>query len=210
MSSNDPEQIRENIERTRADLSANVDRLTDEVNPKNVARRQVEKVTVRASSIKDTVMGTVSEGASSAGDGVSSAGSVVAGAASDAPAAVRSRTRGNPLAAGLIAFGLGALIASLAPATDVEAQVAAKAKDKAEPLKDEATAVAKDAAQNLKEPAQQAAQSVKNTATDAAQTVKAEGTSAAQDVRSDAQDAARDVKEQQQTERGGDVERGEV
>jgi Protein of unknown function (DUF3618) len=199
MSSNDPDQIRENIERTRADLSANVDRLTEEVNPKNVARRQVEKVTGRAAGIKDTVMGTVSDGASSAGGGVSSAGSAVAGAASEAPTVVRSRTRGNPLAAGLIAFGLGALVASLAPASDVEAQVAAKAKEKAEPLKDEATAVAKDTAQNLKEPAQQAAQSVKDTATAAAQTVKDEGTSAAEDVRDDAQVAAQDVKEHQQS-----------
>ncbi|GAA4346398.1 DUF3618 domain-containing protein [Angustibacter luteus] len=196
MSSNDPDQIRAEIERTRAGLSANVDRLTDEVSPKNVARRQVEKVTGRASSIKDTVMGSASSAGDSVGSLGSTVGSAVGGAASDAPTAVRSRTRGNPLAAGLIAFGVGALVASLLPATDVEAQVAAAAKEKVEPLTDEITSVAKDSAQHLKEPAQQAAQSVKDTATEAAQTVKDDGAAAAQDVRSDAQGAVQDVQRQ--------------
>ena len=42
--SNDPDQIRADIERTRAELSYNVDSLTDTANPKNIADRQVDKV----------------------------------------------------------------------------------------------------------------------------------------------------------------------
>ena len=42
--SNDPDQIREQIERTRADLSSNVNTLADTVNPAHAAKRQVSKV----------------------------------------------------------------------------------------------------------------------------------------------------------------------
>ena len=42
--SNDPDEIRADIERTRAALSNDVDELADAVRPQNVARRQVDKV----------------------------------------------------------------------------------------------------------------------------------------------------------------------
>ena len=58
----------------------------------------------------------------------------------NAPTAVRQQTQGNPLAAGVIAFGVGWLLSSLAPATSAEQQLGAnaeaKAKELAEPLKD--------------------------------------------------------------------------
>ena len=41
--SNDPDEIRADIERTRAALSDDVDALTDTANPKNIAKRQVDK-----------------------------------------------------------------------------------------------------------------------------------------------------------------------
>ena len=40
--STDPEQIREDIERTRAELSSDVDALTDKVSPSQVVHRQTE------------------------------------------------------------------------------------------------------------------------------------------------------------------------
>jgi hypothetical protein len=45
--------------------------------------------------------------------------------------AVGGQTQGNPLAAGLIAFGVGWLAASLIPASRPEQQAAAKAKEHA-------------------------------------------------------------------------------
>ena len=42
--SNDPDEMRTDIERTRAALSDDVDELADAVRPQNVARRQVDKV----------------------------------------------------------------------------------------------------------------------------------------------------------------------
>ena len=40
--SSNPDEIRADIERTRAELSRNVDTLGDTVNPKNIATRQVD------------------------------------------------------------------------------------------------------------------------------------------------------------------------
>jgi hypothetical protein len=50
--SNDPDEIRADIERTRAALSDDVDDLAESVKPKNVAQRQVDKVEA-ASNVKE-------------------------------------------------------------------------------------------------------------------------------------------------------------
>jgi gas vesicle protein len=203
--SRDPEQIREEIRVTRGDLSQNVNALADSVKPGNVAKRQVDKVKGAASSTKDRIMGaapdlgsakdsagsTVSGAKASVSDAASSAGDAVTGS----PALVRAKTQGNPLAAGLIAFGAGLLVASLIPSTEREQQAAAAVKDTIEPLKDEVTAAAQQAADHLREPAQEAVASLKQTAADAVQNTKQEGASAAADVKSDAQDAAGTVQD---------------
>jgi len=193
--SNDPDQIRREIEATRGDLSDNVNALAESVKPGNVARRQVDKVKTGAADLKDKVMGAADDVQSSGGGAVSDAVGSVKDAAGSAPTAVRRGTRGNPLAAGLIAFGLGWLVSSLIPASSAEQQAATALKDKAQPLTDQVTEAAKDMAGNLKEPLQQAATEVKSTATDAAATVKDEATDQARGVSSSAQDAAGEVKQ---------------
>ena len=202
--SRDPEEIREEIRVTRGDLSSNVNALADSVKPGNVAKRQAGKVRNAATSTKDRIMGSApdlgpaKDHAGSTLTGVRSSVSDAAGGAGEAvagsPELVRTKTQGNPLAAGLIAFGAGLLVASLIPSTEREQQAAAAVKDNIEPLKDEVTAAARQAADHLREPAQEAVASVKQTATDAVQNTKQEGTSAAQQVKGDAQDAAGTVR----------------
>ncbi|MCT9627592.1 hypothetical protein HWD94_21105, partial [Pseudarthrobacter equi] len=89
-----------------------------------------------------------------------------------APDRVKAKTQGNPLAAGLIAFGAGMLISSLIPASDKERQAADQLKTAAEPLTTELTDAAKGMVQDLKEPAQHAMDNVKTTATDGIDHVK--------------------------------------
>ncbi len=113
-----------------------------------------------------------------------------------APAQVKTKTQGNPLAAGLIAFGAGLLLSSLIPASDKEREAADALKTAAEPLTTELTDAAKDMAEGLKEPAQAAMDNVKATATDAADHVKAEGQDAAAEVRNTATDAKDHVQDQ--------------
>lgn len=183
--SNDPDVIRAQIEATREGLSADVNELGDKVSPTQIAKRQGERIKGAATSVKDRVLGSAENAAQSAGGAVAT----VSDAVSDAPGMVARRTQGSPVAAGLIAFGAGMLLASLFPASRAEAQAAAAVKDQAQPLIDEATSTAKEIAGNLQEPAQQALESVKSTASDAVDTVKDEAAASVDEVRSQAQDA---------------------
>lgn len=179
--SDNPDVIRANIEASRHELSYDVDALADKVNPNKIAERQTEKVKGAFGGLRDKVMGAASDAKSNAG----SAGDSV----SDAGQKVVDKAQGNPLAVGLIAFGVGLLVASLVPASSKEKEVASNLKEKAQPLVENVTDAAKEVASNLKEPAQQAAASVKDTATDAAQTVKGEATSATSDLKDQAGEA---------------------
>jgi ElaB/YqjD/DUF883 family membrane-anchored ribosome-binding protein len=189
--SNDPEQIRRDIERTQSNLSYDVNQLGETVRPGNVARRQAGKLSGAASGLRERVMGKAADMQSAGGDAAGRVGDT----ASSVQHKAKSQVNGNPLAAGLVALGVGALIGSLLPSSDREQQAATALKEKAEPLVDEAKGVARQTADNLKPQAQEAAQSVKDQATDSAQTVKDEGQSTAQDVQSSAQDAKSNVQE---------------
>jgi F0F1-type ATP synthase membrane subunit b/b' len=180
-----PEQIQTEIERTRANLSNDVDRLSEKVAPGKVLGRRVDSVKSGVTSMRDKVMGSADDGNGlrGAGDTVSSKASELTSAAGSAPQAVRQQTQGNPLAVGLIAFGVGMLLSSLAPASQAEQNLAetaeAKAKELAEPLKQ----TGQEMAENLKQPVQESVQQVKETATDAAQDTADHAKSAAQDVK---------------------------
>ncbi len=187
--SQSPDEIRREIEQTRRDLATDVDTLHEKVSPKAVASRKVESAKGAVGSVKEKVMGSASSASGSATSAVSS----VAETTSAAPTIARQKAQGNPLAAGLIAFGAGWLVSSLIPASEKERQAATQVKDKVSEHSDTLTAPAKEAAQqmkeNLQEPAKQAADSVKSTATEAAATVKGEAQSAKEDVASQARDA---------------------
>ena len=116
----------------------------------------------------DAVKGRTSGVLGSAQDRASGALDTV----SDAPAQVQRKTRGNPLAAGLIAFGIGYLISSAIPSSEKEQEAAGRLQEKAAPLKEKVSEAAGDVADRLREPAQQAAASVKGAATDAVPTSK--------------------------------------
>jgi ElaB/YqjD/DUF883 family membrane-anchored ribosome-binding protein len=205
----DSAQIRAQIEETRYALSTDVNTLADTARPGNIARRQVGRVRGTAGRARDRVMGSapdlgqardsVSSSASSALDSarssVSDAASTTGDAISGAPEQIRQQTQGNPLAAGLIAFGVGWLASALIPASEPEQRAAAAVKDNLEPVQQKITDAGRTVAENLREPAQQAVESVKQTAQDAAQRTKQEGVDAAQQVKGDAQEGVSNVQQ---------------
>jgi ElaB/YqjD/DUF883 family membrane-anchored ribosome-binding protein len=198
---NNPEQIRQDIEATRERLSDDVDTLTETVRPSNVARRQADKVTGKASAVKERIMGTADDMTSQGSDTAHHLGdkaSELGGRASQMPQMARRQTRGNPLAAGVVALGAGWLLGSLMPASDRERQATEQLKDKAQPLVDEAKNIAQETAQELKQPAMDAVDEVKRSAMDSAQTVKEEGKATTEDVKASATDAAQTVKDTSQ------------
>jgi len=209
MTTSDPDVIRRQIEDTRRELSYDVDALNEKVNPARVVDRRVTAAKGRMTNLKEKVMGSaqdttasahglassatgsVQNAASSAADSVQSAASTAVGAVQQAPDAALRQTQGNPLAAGLIAFGVGWLVSSLMPASEKEKELAHQAENAVRVHKDAILEPAKQAAQEigerLKPAAQEAMESVKATAQDAAATVKDEGQSAVADVQDQAQ-----------------------
>lgn len=185
--SENPDDIRSEIEETRRRLGTNVDAVADKVTPSHVVRRQTEKVKDAVFGVKENVMGAadgLAEGGRSAFD---DAGAAIG----DVPHRLAGKTQGSPLAAGLIAFGAGLLVASLIPASDKEKEAAAALKEAAEPLTTELSAAAQDVARDLQEPAQEALDNVKSAATEAVENVKEESQTAVSDV-TDSTTAARD------------------
>jgi hypothetical protein len=215
MTSSDPDVIRRQIEDTRRELSYDVDALNEKVNPTRVMDRRVSAAKGRVGRMKDRVMGSAqdtrysaqsmassaqgraSDMASNAAGSVQDVASSAASAVQQAPETVIRQAQGNPLAAGLIAFGVGWLVSSLLPVSEKETQLAQQAESTVREHKDTLLEPAKQAAQEmgeqLKPAAQQAVEEVKSTAQDAAATVKDEGQSAAQDVKGQAQQSKETV-----------------
>jgi gas vesicle protein len=216
--SENPDAIRADIEATRARLGTNVDAVADKVTPSNIVHRQTDKVKDAVTGVKERIMGAADSATStvqdrvhsgaghtsdalhSTGDSLHEAKDNVATKLSDAGTAIshtpdqlKTKTQGNPLAAGLIAFGAGMLISSLIPASQKEREAAQQLKTAAEPLATQVTDAAKDMVQDLKEPAQDAMENVKATATEGVQNVKAEGQDAVTDVKDRATDAKDNV-----------------
>jgi gas vesicle protein len=212
------DQLRREIEQTRRELGTDVDALGEKVSPRRVMERRVDRTKNAIGGVKERIMGTTSDASSSAGGAISGAASSVqdrmSGAASgvqhaassvgdtatDTAYRARRQAQGNPLAAGLIAFGLGWLVSSLLPPSEKERQLAHQVKDQAQPA---VQAVGQQAGQalsemkdNLQQPAQEAVESVKQTASDAAGTVKDEARAAAGDVKDQAQDSTQRVRGQ--------------
>jgi ElaB/YqjD/DUF883 family membrane-anchored ribosome-binding protein len=209
------EQIRRQIEGTRRELSADVNALTEKVSPGRVVGRRVERVRGSFINLKDRIMGTAHDfsgttGSTTSGvaERVSDKASEAADAVRSAPRAVRRQTEGNPLAAGMIAFGAGWLVSSLLPTTRKERELAGQATELAserlQPVTQEVQRAATEVKESLREPAQQAVESVKSTASGAAGTVTEESRSAAQHVTGRAGESGRTGESQYVSGRTGE------
>jgi len=133
MTIQDPDEIRDDIEQTQRDLSASVDALTAKLSPQRVVQDKVQRARTAMGSMKERVTGGAAQKAPADGgtavpsvpaaEGtvppakgtVSSATSSAARTAGTVTAAARRGIQANPVAAVLIAFGAGWLIAALLP-----------------------------------------------------------------------------------------------
>ncbi|MCS6711444.1 DUF3618 domain-containing protein [Brachybacterium sp. EF45031] len=226
--SNNPDEIRAEIERTRYALGQDVDALAEKVSPAKAMGRQTNRIKDGIQNMKENIMGSADDNngpsvgdraryaaqdvqgtvgeyadqareyAHQAGDKASEWAGEAQRAVQQAPAQVRRQTRGNPLAAGVIAFGAGMLLSALLPSSQVEQNAANRAKDSAAPLLDAAKEKATEAAQQLREElepeARDAAASLKDSAAQSAQNLKSEGADKAQQVKDSAQSSAGEVK----------------
>jgi uncharacterized protein DUF3618 len=198
-----PDQLKADIERTRGELTADVDALAEKVSPTQIARRRTEGVKRGAASVKERVMGHADDLASTARSGVSSAGSTASSATDSlgqAPTMVRQQTQGNPLAAGLIAFGAGMLAATLFPGTQQERRLGTTVRDQGSDLAQPLVEAAKEAAQQVRNDVQPAAQEavdqLKESAKDAASTTTSTAKERSGEVADTAKDGANAVQQE--------------
>lgn len=189
--SENPEAIRADIEQTRRRLGYDVDAVADKVTPSHIAHRQTEKIKGAMTNVKDRVMGAAEDTADNTRGALSDAGDAMG----HAQQRVTQKARGNPLAAGLIAFGAGLLVSSLIPPSQKEQELAQTLKEKAEPVTQQLSSAASEAASHLKEPAQEALQSVKDTATEATENVKQEAQAQGSNVQDRAQEAQQNLQQ---------------
>jgi hypothetical protein len=155
------QEVRREIERTRDDLGETVDAIGEKVSPRQAVRRRADRLQVTVKSLRERVMGSAGDAGSSVSSGASSMASSVQDTASgmassigeaaseaaeavrNAPETVKAQTQGNPLAVGVIAFGLGALAGTLLPKTQTEQQLAPPLRENViEPVKETATEAA--------------------------------------------------------------------
>jgi hypothetical protein len=207
------EQVRADIERTREDLGQDLDAIGNKISPRQAVRRRTDRVRSKLTIMRERVMGSAesatstvsSEGSSVAGsvrDAASDVASSVADAASGAadtvrhaPDVVKRQTEGNPMAVGLIAFGLGALAGTLLPSTQTEESMAPQLRERVvEPMKETASQVAHEVGQDLRGNAGEAAERVKQTAQQGAQRLSEETRHRVEDVKSEAQQGAGEVR----------------
>jgi uncharacterized protein YjbJ (UPF0337 family) len=186
----EPDRLKQDIEMTRASLTRDVDLLAEKTSPAKVAQRRwtsvKEKVmgtTEHAGNAGSTAVGTVQDKASQFADTAGSKAHDAADAVRSAPHAVATQTKGNPLAAGIIAFGVGMLAATLMPVTDVERRAGQQLKDNSGDLTDKVKDIAAEMKDDLSGTVQQAAGQVRETAQDAVQTTKDQAQSSGQDAK---------------------------
>ena len=183
------EQLRREIEYTRGDLGETLDAIGDRLSPGRMMERRKNRVRSGLQTVRERVMGTVSDTGSAVSGAVADTAGGVADAAGGAvstlketPDTVRQQTQGNPLAAGAIAMGFGVLLASVFPATEKERRAADQLMDKAEPLTEEVKQAGREIAEHMREPAREAVDQVKEAAS--------EGTQAVADTAREATDTA--------------------
>jgi gas vesicle protein len=196
----EPELLRREISATRTDMDRTLAEIEDRVSPTRIKERQTAKVRSRWADVKTSVMGSADEaqehGAALADQAQSNLQDAQQ-AVRQTPQQLEDATRGNPLAAGLIAFGVGALAGSLLPASSPERKVASELRDQfEEPVKEQLQRSGDEVRTELQEHAQDAIEDTKQTAQQAAERVKAEAEDSVEQVQGRAQDATETVRSQ--------------
>lgn len=192
-------------ERAKERVTERMEEISDRVNPKRIVSRRTARVRSGIRDVRESVMGAAQDlepsraadsvrgGAQRLSRRASQATGALSEQASAAPEMVRSSAQGNPLLAGLVAFGGGLILASALPPSDAEKQAAQRALEKLEPLKEQAVSAGRSMADELQQSAQSRAERVKERATSGAQRVKSEAQDSAEEVKGRAQGASKRV-----------------
>lgn len=180
-------ELRADIEQRRERMSGTVDAIEDRVMPGRIIGRRKNAARNWMDRTRGRVMGTPHRMAAhlpspEIADKASSGAHQVAETISSAPEQLVAQTRGAPLIAGGIAFGVGAMLALVLPESEAEIHLG----EQVQPQVEAVTDAAKDAAQQTlaatKESAQESVGELTETAAEHAQEMRDTAKSAGQDV----------------------------
>jgi len=176
----DTDELKREIEDTRADMSETLDAIGDRVSPSRMMERRKNRIGASVQSMRERVMGTATD----AQQGLTDMAHEATDAVKHTPDALTSGAQGSPLIAGGLAFGLGFLVAAVFPPTSAEKRMltSPKVMESLEPAKEQLRDSAMEVADHLKEPAKQAAQEMKDSATEGASSVASTARGAAGSV----------------------------
>ena len=195
------DELTHEIEATRGRMDRTLDDLGERAGP----GRLTERMRGAVGNARDTVMGTAGQTGQHLASDASSAGSSAKGA-------LRRTTDGNPLAAGLVAFGAGLLAGSVLPESRTENALAHEVQRKAqapvrEQLKESAGAVTDQVGSRVEEAKEAVVEEGRHAkdevASDVGQRVGAvqeHAHEAAEDVRGDVHDEAERLRQQAKDE----------
>lgn len=189
----DPEVIREEIERTRAEMTQTVDALGYKADVKSRAKEnvqdKVDSVKERITGVASTVTGTVSDKTSSVTDTVSDRTPDSGQVKAKGKQAV-SVAQGNPLGLAIGAAAVGFLAGMLIPETQKEHEVLG---EMADTVKEQVRDTASEAVDRGKQVAHEVAEQTSETAKEATQSAAQEHGTALKDS---ATDSAQQVRQQ--------------
>ncbi|MBN1173311.1 MAG: hypothetical protein JXA67_14150 [Micromonosporaceae bacterium] len=120
---------RENVDLARQRLSDDASALANEANPSAIARRTTQRIGRMITEVKDKMTQKASEGTAEGATQMRSAMDLATATAASTPRKVRRWARENPLAVGLIAFGVGWLVRSITPVSPAEHRAADRITD---------------------------------------------------------------------------------
>jgi Protein of unknown function (DUF3618) len=186
-------EVKAEIEDTRQDMSETIDAIADRTSPRRIIDRRRRRMANGWRTVRERVMGRAQSAGGTASDHArnlsgsarDTAGSVI-DTARGVPSTVSEQTQGNPIAAGLMAFGAGLLIASLVPPSEPEQQLAGTLKDQTQPLQDELTQAGQQVVEDVKSTARYGADQVKQRAADATGTLQDDIRSSTQELQDQA------------------------
>ncbi len=184
--------LRRSAERDRARMGETLDAIGDRLSPERVVERRKAAVGQGFKRMREAVMGSpgyVEPATQRAREGAQNVASTAADAARSAadnvrhaPDVIADQTRGNPIAAGVVAFGAGMLLATLFPKTDTEQQLIGDARPAIDRAKQELQGTGRELAADVRDQAKTAAQNVSEAGKEAASNVAEQTKSSAQQV----------------------------
>lgn len=164
-------ELRQEIAETRGEMSRDLDAIGDRVSPRRMAERRLGRTRRWVTTSRERVFGAAEDVRYRAGDQAHGVAGTVSETVGNAPDQLRAQTRGNPMVAGGVAFGLGFLASLLFEPTEQEEELVRRAEDQIEPIKEELGQMASEVGSTVADAGREAASHLKDDASGRAQSV---------------------------------------